>query len=126
MGTCCVGCCGGEVPPNPEWVGVWQSDDGKATMYITANGTVNYRTTDGEHTEGSISSWNVKQTAEGGWAFRVVRCGWSCECCGYEELDCSKAPVKDTGQFQRDVSGQYKAREAWRMIVNGHRFIRES
>ena len=95
-------------------------------MYITAAGTVDYRTTDGAHVEGSIKSWQVKQTAEGGFTFRVVTCGLCCECCGYEEFDCTKAPVNSTGQFQRTEQGQFKAREAFRMIVNGHRFVRES
>lgn len=122
--SCCLCCGGGKEPPSLDWVGVWESDDKNATLIMSAAGKVHYRTTSGNDVEGVISTWNVKLTHTGGFTFNVIPCCLCCECCGYTEFDCSKPPQFGTGQLVRAESGQYQAKEAWRMIVNEHRFIR--
>mmetsp|Transcript_19713 Transcript_19713/g.29360 ORF Transcript_19713/g.29360 Transcript_19713/m.29360 type:complete len:125 (+) Transcript_19713:133-507(+) len=123
MGAACCCCSSGKLPENVEYIGVWVSDDQKATLEITSNGRVNWRTNAGENVQGIITTWREKNTLDGGKTFVVSCC--CCWPCSRSEFDVSKEPEESAGQFQRSVGGQYKAEMKWRMVVNGYRLRRE-
>src|SRR3989338_8669913 len=119
---CCVSCCGGQMPPTPDYIGLWISDDNKATLELTANGRVEYRLNSGEHVSGAVVRWYEKNTQDGGYTFEVACCT-TCSCClSKTSFDVSKKPEYSAGQFQRQGTGAFTAAMRWRCVINGYRF----
>eukprot|EP01095_Lingulamoeba_sp_RSL-Kostka_P001814 TRINITY_DN1262_c0_g1_i2.p1 TRINITY_DN1262_c0_g1~~TRINITY_DN1262_c0_g1_i2.p1 ORF type:complete len:116 (-),score=36.99 TRINITY_DN1262_c0_g1_i2:204-551(-) len=112
-----MGCCLA-VPPDENYVGIWQSNEG---VEVKINDSGNFKWKGGNSdTKGLI--YSVKEVDRNTEKFVV---GGFCCCCATEEFVVQKKPVQESGNWKHQASTkQYYSETKWRMIMNKERLYR--